>query len=415
MSARPPVPPCPRGVACPCPMSRPNLPPKQPTEYQIEFGGKISLACVRRPGIGADDKQATRWQPSSARPGCLAEPPPDTIPHDRTTHGPVHDESHPRQCIAPRPNIRHRLRAGPVIRRLPIVYHSCGRHAATADVHMHGQQPPRGTPATADHQFELAAPPHPCRGRQHAVAPARGPVAEIQDPPAGLVRRSGGSGPYGGGPPGSPGLPSFASATGTRGSSPCGGCSAERYAYSLRLQVKRCFPINTAVSSWLSYVTAGHITASYLRPTHPRGRRASLGRQRIDPGADSGHAETGHIPAGAGRLRPLSSPVKPAAHLERGHLPVWPSGPARQLAKEEPGNPPGSTSQPPGPPANPPRTRSGSHTLVCRTRLFPNAAVFARLGCGQRLEDMYRMALLSADRRVRGDGLPSQLPCTSCG
>jgi hypothetical protein len=36
-------------------MSRPNLPPKQPADYQIEFGGEISLACVRCPGIGTDD------------------------------------------------------------------------------------------------------------------------------------------------------------------------------------------------------------------------------------------------------------------------------------------------------------------------------------------------------------------------
>ena len=48
-------------------------------------------------------------------------------------------------------------------------------------------------------------------------------------------------------------------------------------------------------------------------------------------------------------------------------------------------------------------------------RSSPYAAELPPLGCGQRLEDMRRVRLLSPDGTVRDDQPPSRLPCTSCG
>jgi len=36
-------------------VQRPYLPPQQITQYQVELGGKIRLACGRSRGIGADN------------------------------------------------------------------------------------------------------------------------------------------------------------------------------------------------------------------------------------------------------------------------------------------------------------------------------------------------------------------------
>ncbi len=40
-------------------MQRPNLPPQQPIDHQVEIGGEIRLACGRGRRIGANHKKAT--------------------------------------------------------------------------------------------------------------------------------------------------------------------------------------------------------------------------------------------------------------------------------------------------------------------------------------------------------------------
>ncbi len=130
-------------------MSRPNLPPKQPAEYQIEFGGKISLAYVRCPGIGTDDKQATRWQPSSAHPGHITEPPPNTISDHRAPDRSGNDESDPWGSS----------------RVIPGGFIISGQQVSR-------EQPTARALTPADRQLKFLAPPHPGRSGKHSIAPA---------------------------------------------------------------------------------------------------------------------------------------------------------------------------------------------------------------------------------------------------
>jgi hypothetical protein len=198
-------------------MSRPNLPPKQPAEHQIEFGGEISLAYVRCPGISADDKQATRWQPSSAHPGQITKTPPHPVSHNGPANATRNDESDSgrNDLIVP-------------------------RRPGIPGQQVHGEQPARCALTFADRQFELLAPPHPGRSGKHEFSPSKSCALGEQEFPAPAqppLRRSGLPGPYRGARPGSPAPRAFACATGTRASSPDGGWSAEMCAYSLRLQV----------------------------------------------------------------------------------------------------------------------------------------------------------------------------------
>ncbi len=147
-----PVPARPWRVVRSWPMSRPNLPPKQPAEYQIEFGGESSLACVRCPGISADDKQATRWQPPSAQPGHTAKAPPHPVPDHRTPDRTRNNESDFGRC------------------------HACvpGRRVVHGQ-QVRGQEPPICAPALADRQVEFLTPPHPGLSGKQDFAPSSGP------------------------------------------------------------------------------------------------------------------------------------------------------------------------------------------------------------------------------------------------
>jgi hypothetical protein len=131
-------------------MSRPNLPPKQPAEYQIEIGGEISLACVRCPGISADDKQATRWQQSSAHPGHITKTPPQPVAHDGSPNGTRNHETDSGQSDLVIP--------GP---------------PAILGQQMCSEQPTACTLTLADRQLELLAPPHPGRRGKHVFAPSK--------------------------------------------------------------------------------------------------------------------------------------------------------------------------------------------------------------------------------------------------
>jgi len=155
-------------AACSWPSSRPNLPPNQPAEHQIEFGGEISLACTRCPGIGADDKQATCWQATGARSGHFAQPTAHTVANHCAPDRPAHHEPNPR---------RHRAAAarralGCAVRiRVPTWSHLSAPATSRrgffgiSDKKMHGQQRADSAQTAADRKVEVGAPPHPRSSR----------------------------------------------------------------------------------------------------------------------------------------------------------------------------------------------------------------------------------------------------------
>ena len=55
---------------------RPTLPPKQSSDYQVEFGGEIRLACGGGPGIGTHHQQATFRKRPEVPAGQMSEPAP---------------------------------------------------------------------------------------------------------------------------------------------------------------------------------------------------------------------------------------------------------------------------------------------------------------------------------------------------
>jgi hypothetical protein len=83
------------------PIQRSSLPPKQLAEYQVEFGGKISLAYIRCPGISADYKQATWWQPFLARPCHMTQPSADPISDDGDAYRAADHEADQRRSRLP--------------------------------------------------------------------------------------------------------------------------------------------------------------------------------------------------------------------------------------------------------------------------------------------------------------------------
>ncbi len=153
-------------------MSRPNLPPKQPAEHQIELGGEISLACVRCPGIGTDDKQATRWEPSSAHPGHLTKPSPDTISDHRPADRTGNDKSDPGGggWIGPS-RFAGRFFGGFAQGFVTggFVAGFFGRCTGW-DQQVHGEHPAARALAPADRQVKFLAPPHPGRSGKHDIA-----------------------------------------------------------------------------------------------------------------------------------------------------------------------------------------------------------------------------------------------------
>jgi hypothetical protein len=71
------------------------LPPKQCSDYQVEFGGEIRLACGRGPGIRAYHQQATVRKRAQVPPGQMAQLTADPVAYDSTAHGAAHDEADP--------------------------------------------------------------------------------------------------------------------------------------------------------------------------------------------------------------------------------------------------------------------------------------------------------------------------------
>jgi hypothetical protein len=74
---------------------RPTLPPKQISDYQVEFGGQFRLACGSGPGIGAHHQQATFRKRPEIPTGQMTQPASDFVAHDRTSHGLTHHEADP--------------------------------------------------------------------------------------------------------------------------------------------------------------------------------------------------------------------------------------------------------------------------------------------------------------------------------
>ncbi len=95
---------------------RPTLPPKQISDYQVEFGGEIRLACGSGPGIGAHHQQATFRKRPEIPAGQMTQPAPHLVAHDSASHGLAHHETDPGWLIVTRPAeqvARDQLPSGP--------------------------------------------------------------------------------------------------------------------------------------------------------------------------------------------------------------------------------------------------------------------------------------------------------------
>jgi hypothetical protein len=79
---------------------RPTLPPKQISDYQVEFGGEIRLACGSGPGISAHHQQATFRKRPEIPAGYMTQPASHLIAHDSTSHGLTHHEADPGGLVA---------------------------------------------------------------------------------------------------------------------------------------------------------------------------------------------------------------------------------------------------------------------------------------------------------------------------
>jgi hypothetical protein len=126
---------------------RPTLPPKQCSDYQVEFGGEIRLACGSGPGIGTYHQQATFRKRPEIPTGQMSKLTAHTVAYHGASHRAAHDEADPGRLIEARPAEQVR-----------------------------GDQLPSRTAAAAHRPSELGPPPHPrCRGQHWAVTttPAR--------------------------------------------------------------------------------------------------------------------------------------------------------------------------------------------------------------------------------------------------
>jgi hypothetical protein len=131
-------------VLCSSRTLRPTLPPKQCSDYQVEFGGEIRLACGSGPGIGTYHQQATFRKRPEIPAGQMSKLTAHTVAHHSASHSAAHDEADPGRLIVARP----------------------------AEQVRGDQLPTRAAPA-ARRRRELGPPPHPrCRGEHRAVTPA---------------------------------------------------------------------------------------------------------------------------------------------------------------------------------------------------------------------------------------------------
>jgi hypothetical protein len=80
---------------------RPNLPPQQPADHQVQIRGEIWLARVRGRGICAHHKKATARQGLKVPVHERAQPPLDTVPGHRGADRPAHHESYPGRFPVP--------------------------------------------------------------------------------------------------------------------------------------------------------------------------------------------------------------------------------------------------------------------------------------------------------------------------
>jgi hypothetical protein len=81
---------------------RPTLPPKQISDYQVEFGGEIRLACGSGPGIDAHHQQATFRKRPKIPAGQMTQPAPHLVAHDSASHGLTHHEADPGGLVVAR-------------------------------------------------------------------------------------------------------------------------------------------------------------------------------------------------------------------------------------------------------------------------------------------------------------------------
>src|SRR5215831_17162184 len=122
-----------------------TLPPKQCSDYQVEFGGEIRLACGGGPGIGTHHQQATFRKRPEIPAGQMTQPAPYLVAHHSAAHRPAHHEAYPR---------------GLVVARLA--------------EQVTGDQFPSGAAAAAYGPRELRALPHPCRCGKHRPSAGSG-------------------------------------------------------------------------------------------------------------------------------------------------------------------------------------------------------------------------------------------------
>jgi hypothetical protein len=120
--------------------TRPNLPPQQPADDQIQIRGEILLACARGDSVRAHHKKATARKQLKVPAHQLTKTPLDAVSGHRRAHRPAHHESYPGRLavmdsVSPHQQVTHHARP------------TC------ADPGTHGQR-------------ELRAPAHPGLRRQ---------------------------------------------------------------------------------------------------------------------------------------------------------------------------------------------------------------------------------------------------------
>jgi hypothetical protein len=191
---------------------RPNLPPKQSSDNQVEIGGQFGLACASGCRMGAQYEQATPRERGETPAHQFPEPSLHPVANHRRANRTADNQAY--------------------LCRVTGAYRSV---SAFRQQQVPGDRGPAGSAARSQRQPEVLRPSHPGLLRQHdnllrsLRANERGGSG---------VRRSAARGPCDGVRKGRPGLPGYASAAGTHGPSPADGYSAGTYACSLELQVQ---------------------------------------------------------------------------------------------------------------------------------------------------------------------------------
>jgi hypothetical protein len=119
------------------------LPPKQRSDYQVEFGGEIRLARRGRARRSPHYKQATSGQRPQVPTGEVPQPPPHFIPHHSRADRLAYNEADAHRLLAPAP-----------------------------DEQVPGDQWSSGPAAALDGGGEVRTPPHPRGRRKHGATNA---------------------------------------------------------------------------------------------------------------------------------------------------------------------------------------------------------------------------------------------------